>query len=103
MRRSNAPTLQDVADQAGVTSMVASVVLNGARSSTRVSEATRSRVLAAAEGLNYRRNAVAVGLSRRQMDTIGVVSVIDTSPQLDRNDLNLYFLELLNGVMESAA
>jgi len=103
MRRSSAPTLQDVADQAGVTSMVASVVLNGAKSSTRVSDTTRERILAAAERLNYRRNAVALGLSRRQMDAIGVVSVIDVSPELDRDDLNLYFLELLNGILESAA
>ena len=103
MRRSNAPTLQDVADQAGVTSMAASVVLNGARSSTRVSDTTRARIIDAAERLNYRRNAVALGLSRRQMDAIGVVSVIDVASGLDRNDLNLYFLELLNGILESAA
>src|SRR2546430_1014284 len=43
MRRSNAPTLQDVADGAGVSVMMASVVINGAQSSTRVAPATRQR------------------------------------------------------------
>ena len=97
MRRSNAPTLQTVADEAGVTAMMASVVLNGARSSTRVSETTRARILEAALRLGYRRNAAALGLNRRNMNTLGVISVVDG------NELNLYFLEVLNGVLEAAA
>ncbi|MEO7716918.1 MAG: LacI family DNA-binding transcriptional regulator, partial [Capsulimonas sp.] len=36
MRRTNAPTLKDVAREAGVAAMTVSVVLNGARSGTRV-------------------------------------------------------------------
>jgi LacI family transcriptional regulator len=101
MRRSNAPTLQDVAAQAGVTAMTVSVVLNGARSATRVSEATRLRIQEAAARLHYRPNAVARGLSRRRMDTIGIVSSIINSD--DDADLNLYFLEILNGILEAAA
>jgi LacI family transcriptional regulator len=101
MRRSNAPTLQDVANQAGVTAMTVSVVLNGARSATRVSEATRLRIQEAAARLHYRPNAVARGLSRRRMDTIGIVSSIITSDA--DGDLNLYFLEILNGILEAAA
>lgn len=97
MRRSNAPTLQDVADAAGVTVMAASVVLNGARSSTRVSETTRSRILEVATRLRYRPNAVARGLSSRCMNTIGVVAVVDGF------EVNLYFLEILNGILETAA
>lgn len=97
MRRSIAPTLQDVAREAGVSAMTVSVVLNGARSATRVSDATRSRIHEAAARLRYRPNAVARGLSRRRMDAIGVVALIDGG------ELNLYFLEVLNGILEGAA
>ncbi len=97
MRRSNATTLEDVAREVGVSAMIASVVLNGARSSTRVSEKTRARVLEAAERLRYRPNAVARGLSRRRMDTLGVVATFD------RSEINLYFLEVLNGILHAVA
>ena len=92
MRRTEAPTLKDVAREAGVAAMTVSVVLNGARSATRVSDATRVRIEEAAKRLHYRPNAVGRGLSRRRMDTLGVVAVID-------GPLNLYFLELLNGIL----
>jgi LacI family transcriptional regulator len=97
MRRSKAPTLQDVADGAGVSIMMASVVINGAQSSTRVAPDTRIRILDVAEKLRYRRNAVARGLSRQRMDAIGVTAV--SYP----GEINLYFLELLNGILEGAA
>lgn len=97
MRRSGAATLNDVAKEAGVAVMTVSVVLNGARSSTRVSEATRARIVEAAARLRYRPNAVARGLSRRRMDTLGVVATIDG------DDINLYFLELLNGILQGGA
>jgi LacI family transcriptional regulator len=76
--------------------MTVSVVLNGARSATRVSDATRTRIVEAAERLHYRPNAAARGLQRRRMDTIGVVATIDGG------ELNLYFLEVLNGILETA-
>ncbi len=97
MRRSSAPTLHDVAREAGVSAMTVSVVINGTGSNTRVSDNTRSRIVAAAERLRYRPNAYARGLSRRRMDTIGVVAVVDGL------EVNVYFLELLNGVLEAAA
>ncbi len=97
MKRSTAATLEDVAREAWVSAMVASVVLNGARSSTRVSEKTRARILEAAARLHYRRNALALGLSRNRIDTIGVAATIDSS------DVNLYFLEVLNGILGAAA
>ena len=77
--------------------MAASVVVNGGRSATRVSEATRERITEVATRLRYRPNAVARGLSRRRMNSIGVVSVIET------DDVNLYFLEVLNGIVSVAA
>jgi hypothetical protein len=54
-----ATTLTDVAMDAGVSPYTASVVLNGSRSNTRVSEATRQRILASAARLNYYPNAMA--------------------------------------------
>ena len=91
------PTLKDVALEAGVSAMTVSVVLNGARSATRVSEATRQRIVAAAQTLGYRPNAAARGLQRRRMDTIGVATIVDGG------ELNLYFLEIFNGILEAAA
>jgi LacI family transcriptional regulator len=76
--------------------MTVSVVINGTGSNTRVSDNTRSRILAAAERLRYRPNAYARGLSRRRMDTIGVAAVVDGF------EINVYFLELLNGILEAA-
>jgi len=96
MRRSNAPTLRDVADAANVSVMMASVVLNGAQSSTRVSASTRDAILEVAARLNYRRNAVARGLSRQRMDTIGVTACVGG------DEVNFYFLAVLNGILEEA-
>ena len=98
MKRISSPTLEDVAREASVTIMAASVVLNGARSSARVSEATGTRIREAAVRLGYRRNAAARGLFRRRMETIGVVAQVG-----DGGDVNFYFLALLNGILEAAA
>ncbi len=97
MKKGKPPTLEDIARKAGVSAMSASVVLNGARSSTRVSPDTRARIMEAAQTLGYRPNAVARGLSKRRMDTIGIVAVIDV------DEINVYFLEVLNGLLEAVA
>ncbi|HLP25443.1 MAG TPA: LacI family DNA-binding transcriptional regulator, partial [Acidobacteriota bacterium] len=52
-----AATLADVGRIAGVSAMAASAVLNGARTSSRISPETRERILAAANKLAYRPNA----------------------------------------------
>lgn len=62
-------TIKDVAKRAGVSITTASYVLNG---KGRISEATRRRVLAAAEELNYHPNAFARHLRKRKTRTIGV-------------------------------
>ncbi len=97
MRHNKAATLKDIALEAGVTPMTVSVVLNGATSSTRVSENTRTRINEVAARLRYRPNAVARGLSRQRMDTIGVCCEVTGS------EMNLYFLEVLNGILEANA
>ncbi len=97
MKRSSATTLQDVAREAGVSAMTVSAVLNGARSGTRVSETTRARVQEIAARMRYRANGVARGLSRRRMDTLGVIAAIDG------HEVNFYFLEVLKGILEASA
>ena len=97
MKLKNATTLQDIAREAGVSAMTVSVVLNGANSSTRVSQTTRTRVEKVAESLHYRPNGVARGLSRRRMDTLGVAA------ETDGNSVNLHFLEILNGILAACA
>lgn len=96
-RRSNAPTLLDVARAAGVSEAAASTALNGGRrSSARVSGETCERVLAAAQGLGYRPNATARALANRRTNTVGfVTNMIGEEP-------NLYFLEVFSGVMQGA-
>ncbi len=93
-----AATLADVGREAGVSAMAASAVLNGARTSSRISPETRERILAAATKLRYRPNAAARALAERKMNTIGVAAVFDES-----GELNHYFLEVFNGVIEAAA
>jgi len=94
---SHAATLADVGREAGVSAMAASAVLNGAKTNARISAETRERIVAAAAKLNYRPNVAARALGNRRMNVIGVVTT------LARNELNQYFLEVFNGVMESAA
>lgn len=89
-------TLVEVGRLAGVSAMAASTVLNGARSSSRISAATRERIIEAAAKLNYRPNAAARALLRQKMNTIGVAAVVDAG------ELNYYFLEVLGGVLEAA-
>ncbi|HTX65118.1 MAG TPA: LacI family DNA-binding transcriptional regulator [Opitutaceae bacterium] len=92
-----AATLADVGRAAGVSAMAASVVLNGARSSSRIAAGTRARILAAAARLRYRPNAAARALAERRMHTIGVATVVDIG-----GALNHYFLEVFNGILEAA-
>ncbi|MED5621924.1 LacI family DNA-binding transcriptional regulator [Ideonella sp. BN130291] len=96
-RRSDAPTLLDVARAAGVSEMAASSALNGGRrGSARVSTETRERVLAAAEQLGFRPNATARALANRRTNAIGfVANFLGEEP-------NLYFLEVFSGVIQGA-
>jgi LacI family transcriptional regulator len=100
MRHQKAPTLNDVAREAGVSPYTVSVVLNGARSNTRVSEATRRRIVESAAALRYHPNAVARGLAKRRTNTLGVLfSVVDPTTALT----NAYASGLLQGVVTHAA
>lgn len=73
MKSSGSVTSKDVAERAGVSRRVVSLVLNG-REQGEVSEATRQRVQQAAADLHYRRSAVALALQRQRTSTVGLIT-----------------------------
>ena len=68
------PTLQDVAQKAGVSIMAASAALNGPRLGVRISESTRERILECASALGYHPNILARSLRQRRTNQIGLYS-----------------------------
>lgn len=65
-------TLKDVAALANVSPYTVSVALNGSKSNTRLSDATRKRIESAALELNYRPNGLARALRNRTTNILGL-------------------------------
>lgn len=71
-KKGRSVTLKDVADQANVSPFTVSVVLNGSKSNTRVSAATKERILVAATELGYQPNGLARALQSRKTNILGL-------------------------------
>lgn len=89
MRKS--PTIYDVAEHAGVSKSLVSLVLRG---SPRVSDEKREAVLAAVDALNYTPSRLAAGLAGTRTRSIGVV--------IDEFE-NLWFANALAGLRTALA
>ncbi|WP_214410256.1 LacI family DNA-binding transcriptional regulator [Sphaerisporangium fuscum] len=83
------PTIYDVATQAGVSISTVSRALN---SPERVSEQTRSRVLAAVDALGFTPKPDAVAKARRGVGRIGVIAPFTSYPSVARR---------LNGILDA--
>jgi DNA-binding LacI/PurR family transcriptional regulator len=70
------PTIQDIANEAGVSKGLVSMVLTGAPGP---SAATRQKVVAVADRLGYRTNRTAALLARRRTRLLGVTSIPSSS------------------------
>jgi DNA-binding LacI/PurR family transcriptional regulator len=86
-------TTHDVARKAGVSQATVSQVLSG-NPRARVAQATRERVMEAAEALGYRPNILARGLVRGRSYAIGVVVPDLTNP---------FYLDVVTGAQRVAA
>lgn len=84
-------TLQDVANEAGVSLATASRTLNG--SARKVKEEYRARVLAAAERLSYAPNLHAQAVARGRTNAVGIIVSDITDP---------YFAQIAGGIIAAA-
>ncbi len=88
-------TIKDLARESGVSISTVSYVLNnGPR---QVSEETRNKVLETARRLQFEPNAVARALSRKRMDTLGVLYTYWEATEPD-----YYFVGILHGILGAA-
>lgn len=92
MKNKKSTRLKDVAEAAGVDTSTASRVLNN-EAGHRVAAETRDRILAVADELGYRPNAIARALRTSRSNTLGIAV-----PQLD----NPVFAQIILGATAAA-
>ena len=93
--------IQDVAREAGVSVGTVSKVLNPmSPANIRISEATRRKVLALAEKLNYTANYGAALLRGQRTGTIGFI--VNLPGEFDSSAISGYQMRILNGVSAAA-
>jgi DNA-binding LacI/PurR family transcriptional regulator len=97
-RVSGKATSFDIAYQAGVSQPTVSRALRG---SPRVSEATRKRVLAVAEQLNYQVDKNASNLRFQRSNTLALLIFEDPTP--DDSAINPFFVSLLGSITRACA
>jgi DNA-binding LacI/PurR family transcriptional regulator len=88
------PTIRDVARVCGCSHMTVSHVINNGSVSTK----TRAHVLEAMRQLNYQPSAIARGLNRKPMDTLGVVLPHSYGSPM----AHPYYAPVLDGIMSAA-
>lgn len=91
------PTIKDIALACGVSTATVSQVLHNGR--RPVHPLTRERVIQVARALDYYPNAVAQGLARKRMNTIGLVFLHHENAE----QTNPYLIMILNGVLNVSA
>ena len=86
-------TMQDIADEAGVSKGTVSYVLNGKQEKARINQETCSKVIAIAEKLGYRRNAIAQSMKTGKTNVIGVIGGLYSG----------YCMEIIKGINDVAS
>ena len=79
-RRTNAPTMRDIAEATGVSQSTVSRVLSGTPTAVPIAESTRKRVMETARRLGYRPNPLARGLRGAPTMLLGVIVRDVTDP-----------------------
>jgi DNA-binding LacI/PurR family transcriptional regulator len=98
MARGQLPRQADIARVAGVSQATVSVVLGGNQGGVRLSEATRQRVVEAAESLGYVPDPVATRLASSRNNLLGLYTFTATFP----TDVADSYYPILVGVEEGA-
>ena len=93
-------TVKDVALRAGVTQPAVSVVLNGARSNTLVSDLKRQKILQAAKELGYRPNLSAQTMRSGKSRMVGVLLRNNSRAVYDEKMAHPLTYEMVLGINE---
>ena len=94
MAQGQRTTIKDIAKECGVSLSTVSLVLNN---NSRISEKTRSRVLASVKKHGYQPNIHARGLASQTSEVISVVV-----PHLNHVFADIYFGEIVSGIYDRA-